>query len=219
MKLKLFTIGLLATLVMANQAEAMMKRTYEAPKIESELQEHKNVQSKIAPKLDVATHGDIEHAAQDINDSIGKHPHAPARTGTTVNHKIADVNARLGKKAAGSAGDSTHHRVTDIMSVQGAVTNAAAAPGAKTGNIGAAPGDLAGTAIKNEEAILARLKAWANANDVAIKAGRAIQAEFVANTTSTPGTAPGAGTWLVVGDWTAAAAAGDIETFLAALGM
>jgi hypothetical protein len=213
MKLKAFTIGLLATIAMANQAEAMMKRTYEAPKIEEKLKQHEDLQAKVEPMLDVATHGNQEAAARHVNTTIGKHPAQASRTGTTVNHKIADVNTRLGKKTVGSAGDTTHHRVTDIMSIQGAVTNGAVNRGNGSGNVGANANDLAGTAIKNEEAILARLKAGLAHN---IGAGVAVQGTVA---TKANGTAAGPITHGGPGrDAEAAAAATNVQDFLAEIG-
>lgn len=254
MKLKLFTIGLLATLAMTSTTvEAMQwqkkqaEAVQELPKVKQDLQVAQNAIAVHAahPNLNIGggagQHADNNAAVDDLHTKLGTH--AGAAGGDTANHRIdalhatlghaavggaaidhankraEDIAARLGAKTAHPTGPSVHEKVTDLMAIQGAITNRASAPGAKTNVVGANPGDLAGTAINNEEAILRRLKAWAALQVTALAAGRAVQVEFLANTTATPGTAPGNGIWLVQADWTAARNSNNIEAFLAALGM
>lgn len=206
MKLKLFSIGLLATIVIPNQSQAMMKRTYEAPKMEEKLKEQEEVQKKIEPRLDIGSHaGDHEAAVNEVVDRVGKHP--TNSTGKTINHRVDDVNTRLGTKSAAPTGPSTHHKVTDLMAIQGEVTNGAANQGVNSGHGGANADDLAETAIKKEEAILARLKAGIRANK-----NVAIVARVSTKTTNTPAGAT------VRADRDAAARANNIQDFLAEIG-
>ena len=208
MKLKYLCLGLLSTLVVVNQAEAMM-RMKQAPEMEQKLKEHEHLQGQM---LDLGTHGDVEHAAQHIETHLGKHPTKVNRTGKTVNHKIDDLNTRLGTKTAGPTGPSAHEKLTDLMALQGAITNQATARGITSGNIGAGPTDLAGSAIKNEETIIARLKAGIAASAAA---GGAITTITATKTTNTAGAAPAQ-----AGDFNSIALVGcnNIEDILAELG-
>src|SRR4051794_10665827 len=124
MKLRTFYLSLL-TVVAISHAEGMQRKLQDAP---VEVQKYKQVETQMAPHLDSAGHGH-QHAAamQDIVDNVGVHPTAP--TGTTVNHTVADLNTRLGTKAAAPTGPSAHEKLTDLLAIQGAVTNRATARG------------------------------------------------------------------------------------------
>ncbi|MDF3034585.1 MAG: hypothetical protein K0R76_1539 [Alphaproteobacteria bacterium] len=229
MKVKVFYLGLLSAVALS-QAQGMDKyqRMQKASALEQQVQHHEHVAAQVVPNLDVAAHHNkVEDAFQDIHDKLGV---AAAPSGPSANHRVADLHATLGHHgapadhankraedlaarlgaAAAPTGPSVHEKLTDLMSIQGAVTNDASAVAARTGNVGGGAHDLAGTAIKNEERILARLKAGLAAT---VAVGR--QMETVVDT---EGVGTPAGNATVAGDIANANAANNIQAFLAALG-
>jgi len=190
MKLKIFYLGLLSVFVMATtqQAEAM-NRMQRAPEMEQKLKVH-------------------EVVGGGLEVSLGEHPTVPRHN---LPHRVEDLNNRLGTKAAHPTGPSAHEKLTDLMALQGDVTNGAVNRGANSGAVGVNAADLAGTAIKNEERILARLKAGLAGMN--LNAGEYEWRALVS--TKTVGTAAGAPH---ANDILAATAATNIEDFLSELG-
>lgn len=188
MKLKLFTLGLLATFAITN-VEAMQKQQAKAAMQNPVVHE---AHTNLTNILGAAGGGDVEARAAHIQALL--EPGADLTTG------IGHVNALL---HAGGAADA-HGKATAINTLIGATRATASRRGKGVVPVAAVQGDIHAKLT----AILARLKAGLAAN-----AGIAIVTIAETKTTHTP-----AGNALAGGDRGAAAGAGDIETFLTEIG-
>ena len=182
MKLKLFTIGLLATLAMTSTTvEAMQwqKKQAEAvkelPQVKQDLQVAQNAIAVHAahPNLDTAAHGGNDAAIVDLHDKLGVK--AAAGAGDTANHRIDALHTTLGHHPFGGAPlNPANKKAEDLAarlgtksvgpkgpSVHEKLTDAFIIAGesraaATDGGVG---GGLLPTLIEREEALLNRLKA------------------------------------------------------------
>lgn len=162
MKLKYLYLGLLSTLVMAGQTEAMM-RMKQAPEMEQKLKEHEH---HVISKLDTVTHGDVEHAAQHIQDILGPVTRGAVARGhglpivhgavnaadimPTVNERLEAVLVRL---KAGIAANAAH----PLIGLVATKTANTAAGNLVTGNGDNRDDDFNAAAAGNIEDFLAEL--------------------------------------------------------------
>jgi hypothetical protein len=235
MKLKLFTIGLLATLALTSTTiEAMQwqkkqaQAVQELPQVKQDLQAAQGAIALHAahPDLDTVTHADNATAIDDLHAKLGA---ATVPSGASANHRITDLHetldvhpvgglaadhankrtediaARLGTKAAAPTGPSVHEKLTDALALAGPSRPAATNRGRGAGQID--------TLIGREEALLVRLKAG-----IAGLHANGLQHEVrtLAETKSAARTAVAQPP--VAQDLAAAAAATNIHDCLAALG-
>lgn len=125
MKLKLFTIGLLATIALS-QAEAAQKFQQQRQAVQENPQLKADLAAARAnhPNLDVAAHGDNETAVDDLHAKLGA---AAVPSGASANHRITDLHATIGVHPIGGLpADHANKRAEDIAARIG--TRAVGAP-------------------------------------------------------------------------------------------
>ena len=131
----------------------------------------------------------------------------PAPAGNALGDLDAAINLVNG--AALGRGNDLTTSLTAVQTALGPITYAAVDRGANSGHVGANPGDLAGSVVDDTTRAVARLKAFFAANHTA---GVAMQGQVI----TSGGTVAGP---LANADYEAAAAATNLQAFLAALGM
>lgn len=123
MKLKLFTIGLLATLAMtsttveaAQRQRAQVQATQQVPVLQAQVAAGGAAHPNLNIGGGAGQHADNTAAVDDLHRKLGTH--AGAAGGDTANHRIDALHATLGHAAAGgAANDPANKKVEDAVAL------------------------------------------------------------------------------------------------------
>jgi hypothetical protein len=120
MKLKLFTIGLLATIAMTSATVEAAQRQRAQAQAAQELPQVKAEIGAATANLDIGHGGahvdDPAAAINDLHTKLGTHPGHAA--GDKTNHRIDALHTALGHKAAGgAANDPANKKVADAVAL------------------------------------------------------------------------------------------------------